>query len=575
MLFRKHPLAKTFWRLVRGFLQSPDRYLAIGIFVGLIILMTLSVYFTVIVNQWYASFFDAVQQKNTPAFYTHIFAMVYNVGCMLALFISTSFLSAFLSFRWRQWQTQYFLKGWLSQQTYYHMMNRTHPIDNPDQRISQDLNNFSTLSITLVFDFFHEFLCVVCFIGILWGLSKGLIITLFDIPYTFHGYLVWGALGYAILGSGLMHLIGKKLINLDVEQEQKEANFRYRLVRLRENRESIALFQAENFEQRSLFDAFLGVTKNYYKILKCKVYIDLIQNVYLKRTAIFTGVIAAPMYFNGALSFGEFMQVPGAFAAVLTACSVFITNYKELAAWTASLKRIHELEQHMNTPIEHPPHTVAMHQQNSSALQYDFKAINKPSGEPILEHPFQLTVHPKERVLLLGNSGTGKSTLARLTAGLWPYAEGTLLVPSEPVFILPQKPYLPFENLYQCLVYPHTQNAHTTAAVIAQLEALDLAYLIPHLETEQDWSNQLSLGEQQRIGFIRLFLTKPKVALLDEPTSALSAAQEKQLFEMLFQYCPEITLLTIGHTQSLAAYHHRIVRLDHTAASATTDAVPA
>jgi putative ATP-binding cassette transporter len=519
----------------------------------------------VLLNSWNNSFYNALQDKNWDAF-------VYQLGyfCVLAtayifLAVYQLYLNQWLQIRWRRWLTRTYLEKWLAGSNHYRMQLLGDAADNPDQRIAEDVKQFIDAGATGIgilpigLSLLNATVTLASFAVILWNLSATAPLHVFGISIDIPGYLLWAALIYAILGTTFTHLIGRALIALNFQQQRYEADFRFNLVRVRENSEQIALLRGEQAERDRLLLRFASVVSNWMAIMSRQKKLTFLTAGYSQAAVVFPYIMVSPAYFAGKVQLGGLMQTANAFAQVQGALSVFVNVYRQLAEWRAVVERLSGFDQAIeaaHTAAVTPP-VIAVAPADAAAVSFKDLSVRLPNGVPLV-NATGVTIKLGERVLVSGPSGAGKSTLFRALAGVWPFGEGTILIPKNArMMMLPQRPYFPIAPLAAAVAYP-AQSGQFDAAKIAELiSAVGLPALVPRIEEEAHWNRMLSLGEQQRLGIARALLYAPDFLFLDEATASLDEPSEAALYRLLDQRLPQATIVSIGHRATLAAFHRR------------------
>ncbi len=463
------------------------------------------------------------------------------------------YLTQMLTIRWRRWLTEQHFARWLAHKNYYQLEQGGYT-DNPDQRISEDLNSFTDSTLTLGLGLIRTVVSLVSFSIILWGVSGSIEVFGITIP----GYMFWCALLYAAVGSWLAHLIGRRLIGLNNQQQRFEADLRFSMVRVRENAESIALYNGESSEHERLSTRFNKVWQNFWTQMKVQKRLTFFTAGYSQIAIIFPFIVAAPRYFAGKIELGELMQINSAFGNVQENFSWFIDAYVTLAAWRATCDRLLSFRQAMTDNEQRPP-AIDL-QAQGQALKIDELSLDLADGRHLL-HDASLQVAPGERLMLSGRSGSGKSTLLRAMGGLWPQGSGVIRLPQERALFLPQKPYLPIGTLRDALSYPQTGDTYPAERYEQVLRTCRLEHLIPKLDEVNHWQRLLSGGEQQRLAFARVLLYRPQWLYMDESTSAMDEEDEAMLYQALIDQLPGLSIVSVGHRSSLARFHPRHVRI--------------
>ncbi len=559
------PFLKDAWRLTRPyFVTSEERWSARGLLIAIIAMDLTLVGLSVVLSFWRREFYNALQDKDWRAFLELLFLWRYTpsgwlpgfcevAGVHIILAVYEVYLNQLLQIRWRRWLTRQFLAEWLADRAYYRISltadRAAVGTDNPDQRIAEDLRDFCDNTLSLSLGLMSNVVSLVSFVGILWGLSGAIEVLGIPIP----GYMVWVALAYAVVGTWLTHLVGRPLALLSFKQQRVEADFRYALVRIRENMESIALYRGEDEEGVTLRERFGAVIGNWRQIMTRTKMLNSLTVGYDQVAVIFPIVVAAPRYFSGAMQLGGLMQTVGSFGSVQGSMSWFVSAYSQLATWRAIVERLstfHFAIVQARTAAgegfmtaEAPDGNVRLHDVTMSL----------PDGTKLLDGA-DLVLTPGHSVVITGRSGTGKSTLFRAIAGIWPFGHGRVQVPPNS-FFLPQRPYIPLGTLRHIITYPNAVDAFSEAAIRQVLQDVGLPQLADRLDQDDNWPQRLSMGEQQRIGFGRALLAKPDWIFLDEATASLDPDAEEDLYHTLKQRLPNATLVSIAHRPSVAAFH--------------------
>lgn len=558
------------WRLTRPYWSSDEKWAARGLLAAIVVLNLGAVFMEVWFTQINADIFNALQEKDQGAFIHSLLVFGGLALVFIAVAVYRLYLNQMLQIRWRRWLTERYLGDWLENQTYYRLQFAHTGTDNPDQRIAEDLRGFVQLTLSLSLGFLTNLVSLVSFLAILWSLSGSVAIPWLGIDLP--GYMVWVALVYAVAGTWITHRIGKPLARLSFEQQRYEADFRFAMVRLRENAESVALQQGEAQEARGFNERFARVVANWWALMRTQKRLVWFTSAYGQIAVIFPLLVAAPRYFSGALPLGSLMQTSQAFGQVQGSLSWFIDAYVNLADWHATTTRLtgfhHAVEAVRAASRDHAGVERAVAADH--ALTLDGLALTLPTGgTPLLRA--DLTVRPGETLLITGPSGSGKSTILRAIAGIWPFGQGRIALPAGGTatatgtgtgtgtgsMILPQRPYLPIGSLRAAVTYPAAPDAFGTETVREALDAVGMAGFADRLAEEDHWSQRLSGGEQQRIAVARALLHKPGWLYLDEATSACDPETEERLYRLLRERLPGTALVSIGHRPSLAAFHDR------------------
>lgn len=552
-------------RLILPYWHSKDKWVAWGLLASILGLSIAFVYTSVIMNAWNVQFYNALQALDYPLFIEMCIKYLGLVTLLVSMFVINNYTTSLLSFRWRRWLTSHYVRRWTQNSLHYQLKLKGNGTDNPDQRISQDLNIFAETSLRLGISLFKEIINLCSFVAILWVISGALVIPLQGMTLTIPGYMVWAVLLYSLLGTGLIFMIGKPVIHLNYEKEKYEANFRYNLIRLRERSEEIAVYKGADVEEASLHRSFADITHNFKHIIKRSIYINCFQNFYTNLSILMPIIIAAPKFFSGAITLGVLMQIRSAFAQVQDSLSILIDNYTQIAQLIATTKRIMGFSEALaaeENQLDMPKvDGIQILQSAGNTLKIENLNLSTPKGKSLLSD-IRLSVSAGEKLLIMGPNGTGKSTLLRALSGLWPYGNGTLYLPrGVKIMMVPQKSYLPIDTLRNCLLYPGIDYTVTEPEIIRALNECRLGYLSDHLAENKDWGASLSLGEQQRIIFVRILLHKPDWVIMDEPTASIDKEAETAVYQALLKNLPGLTLITIGHSPSLKAFHTSVIEL--------------
>jgi len=545
------------WRIAAPYFRSDDKWAGRGLLAAVIVIELASVFLTVLFNRWNNVFYNALQEKDQAVF-------IYQIGyfCVLATFwvglkVYQTYLNQWLQIRWRRWMTGRYLGDWLHDANHYRMQLLGDAADNPDQRIAEDTQRFVEQTLALGIGLLSSVVTLASFVVILWGLSNEAPLHLFGNDIEIPGYLVWGALIYALLGTVLTHLIGRPLVGLNFQQQRYEADFRFNLVRARENAEQIALLRGEPAERSRLLSRFAMVVENWLGIMSRTKKVTAFTSSYAQAAVIFPYVLVAPAYFAGKIQLGGMMQTASAFGSVQDSLSFFISSYRTLAEWQSVVQRLAGFEVSIENAAKLSVDHNFLHVKTDvgQAIDLDKLVVSLPNGAPLVSAD-SFSIRGNARTLVTGPSGAGKSTLFRAIAGVWPFGTGTIAIPANArVMMLPQRPYFPIGKLAAAIVYPADATAFSPEQIKEVLSAVGLERLESQLEQEAHWNQQLSLGEQQRLGLARALLHAPQYLFLDEATASLDEPSEARLYRLLQQRLPATTIVSIGHRSTLDAFH--------------------
>jgi putative ATP-binding cassette transporter len=565
------------WALTRPYFASEDKWKARGLLVAIVLLNLGAVYMLVLLNEWNRVFYDALQEKNQPVFWEQLGRFTYLAFAFIIIAVYRFYLTQLLEIRWRAWMTAHYLQRWLADHAFYRMElaryantgtngtnstnggNGTAAPDNPDQRIQEDLNLFTTYTISLSMGLLNAVVTLLSFVGILWSLSGPFGFTLGGTSYNIPGFMVWMAVLYCAAGSIITHYIGRPQIRLNFLQQRYEADFRHHLVRVREYSESIALDKGEAVERVHLESRFSTVLGNYLTLIKKQKNLIWFTNFFGQAAVVFPFVVAAPRFFSGAIQLGQLMQISSAFGRVQDSLSWFVDNYSSLAAWRATTDRLTSFEESFTALAQTRQAQTAMNSvaisDATTGLDTQDLTVALPTGAVLLEG-VSLHAAAGENVLIKGPSGSGKSTLFRALSGIWPFSRGSTRLPANTMFI-PQRPYFPNGSLRDALAYPQPAASYSDAQLRQALEDALLPKLTQRLDDEDAWSQKLSGGEQQRLAIARVLLKKPAWLFADEATSALDEDAEKTLYERLLAQTRQAggAIVSIAHRPTVAAFH--------------------
>jgi putative ATP-binding cassette transporter len=556
----------TVWRIAAPYFRSEDKWAGNALLASVIAIELSLVFISVLLNQWNNRFYNALQEKNWEGFVTEIGFFCVLATFYIALSVYQLYLNQWLQIRWRQWLTSHYLGEWLDGPNHYRMQLQGDAADNPDQRIADDVKLFVDQTLNIGVGLLSSVVTLASFVFILWGLSADSPLTIFSHEFAIPGYLVWGAVIYAVFGTLLTQWIGSPLVNLDFRQQRYEADFRFNLVRVRENSEQIALLQGENAERQRLLERFGHVVENWYAIMTRTKRLTAFTSSYSQAAVVFPYILVAPAYFADKIQLGGMMQTASAFSSVQQALSFFVTVYRGLAEWRAVIARLDGFEMAIGSAAKLAGGAGAIDIVTSTdGDEIDLRGVlvRLPHGTPLVSAD-HLSIRANERTLVTGPSGAGKSTLFRAIAGIWPFGDGTIAIPAKAtLMMLPQRPYFPVGSLKAAIVYPAEDSAFDSNRVSDALIAVGLPQLASQMDVEAHWNRMLSLGEQQRLGLARALLLAPQYLFLDEATASLDEASEAELYHLLKDKLPTTTIISIGHRSTLEAFHQRRVVLDH------------
>ncbi len=574
---RLRELLRDAWTLIRPYWFSEDRWAGRGLLLLVVGLNLGIVYINVLLNKWNNAFYNSLQDKDYGAFVSLLIRFSWLAGLFIVAAVYQIYLNQMLQIRWRRWLTERYLGAWLAGGAYYRMQLTAGETDNPDQRIAEDLRLFVTGALSLGIGGMRAVVTLVSFLSILWGLSGSVTLPIGAGGLTVPGYMVWAAVLYAIAGTWLTNLIGRPLVRLNFNQQRYEADFRFNLVRFRENTEGVALYHGEADELRNFRERFTDVVRNWWAIMRQQKRLTWFTAGYGQAAIIFPFVVAAPRYFRGEIPLGGLMQTASAFGQVQDSLSFIVTSYTDIAEWRSVVLRLLGFEHALaRVRAEAAVEGVRRGPGTDGELSLDHVDLQLPGGRPLVEG-VSLDFRPGDTALISGPTGAGKSTLFRAIAGIWPFGRGEIRLPRDSrVLFLPQKPYLPIGTLREVVSYPTPAAGVDDPAIRDALQAVGLPQLAPRLDERAHWALALSPGEQQCIAFARALVQKPDWLFLDEATSAVDEETEVRLYSLVRERLPATTLVSVGHRSTLRAFHaRRLVVTPNGASPATVKEVAA
>jgi len=552
---------KDVWNLAKSYWQSEEKKKAFLLLFCIIALTLGIVYMLVLLNQWNNSFYSALQNYEKDKIFDELIHFSWLAAIYIILAVYSYYLQQCLILNWRRWLTTKFIDVWLKNKTYYHLQMFGKDTDNPDQRISEDVKLFVEMTLGFTIGIIKSLGTFASFVVILYGMSGALTFQLLGHTFTINGYLFWASFIYSILGTYATHVVGKKLVHLNFIQQKFEADFRFSMIRLRESAESVAFYSGEGQESKVFKERFRLLLDNFWKLINKQKQLVWLNSGYSQIAIIFPFVAAMGKYLSKEFSLGGLMQVASAFGRVQDSLSYFVDMYTSIAQWQAVVMRLTFFGRHMQEVSTEAERFHLERFATSAAVSADNMQVNLPDGTPLLKNIY-FTLQQGENVLIKGVSGSGKSTLLRAIAGIWPFVEGKINLPdTDKLMFIPQKPYLPLGTLREALLYPGTKPL-AEAELIHLMKICRISYLQDKLDMTADWSHVLSVGEQQRLAFVRAHIQQPIWLFLDEATSALDEETEAKMYSLLHEYLKNTTVVSVGHRSTLNKYHQLVLRLN-------------
>ena len=538
---------------------------------GCIIALTLGVvYMLVLLNQWNNSFYSALQNYDAKKIFDELIHFSWLAAIYILLAVYSYYLQQTLILNWRRWLTTRFIDIWLQNKTYYNLQMFGKDTDNPDQRISEDVRQFVEMTLSFGIGILKAFCTFASFVVILYNLSGSLSFTFMGKTWTINGYMLWASLLYSVIGTYITHIVGRKLVKINFIQQKYEADFRFSMIRLRESAESVAFYRGEAQEGSVFKQRFKMLLDNFWKLVNKQKQLVFLNSGYSQIAIIFPFVVAMNRYLTKEVTLGGLMQVASAFGRVQDSLSYFVDMYSSIAQWQAVVMRLTCFGHHMHDVYQQAERFHVERFAAADVVEVDNMQINLPYGKPLLEN-ISFTLHPGHNVLIKGVSGSGKSTLLRAISGIWPFVDGKIFLPErDKLMFIPQKSYLPLGTLRAALNYPGNKPIDDTE-LIYLMDLCQIGYLKDKLDLEADWSHVLSVGEQQRLAFVRAHIQQPQWLFLDEATSALDEDTEANMYSLLQERLQQTTVVSVGHRSTLNKYHELVLRLNKSTRQVTLE----
>jgi putative ATP-binding cassette transporter len=559
--------------LAAPFFTSEDRWAAWLLTTGVVALTLLQIGIAVRLNLWNKDFFNSLEARDWPSFITQMWIFTFLAGATMGVAVYQVYIKQLLQLRWRRWLTSQLVDRWLGDARHYQLNFMDTGVDNPDQRISENVKHATENAVEFGLGMLNAGVSLISFVGILWTVSGSLDVSLAGISFAIPGYMVFAALLYAGIGSGLTYLVGRPIVTANMRQNATEADYRFALVRLRENSEAVALIRGEADEKKVLTNYFTEVLASTIGLMRTQRRLMWLTSFYATVGIVYPTLVASPRFFAGAITLGVLMQITAAFGQVQTALNYFVDNFPRLAEWRAHVERLLEFDMALDATVEATTDdgevtTLILvdcaKKGCDEELRFDDLRITTVDGNIVIGDA-NSEVSKGERVLIVGPSGSGKSTLFRAIAGLWPWGAGKITLPDlSKMMFMPQRPYLPLGTLRAALAYPASPRKFPMATLKKVLNRCGLEALIPRLGDQERWDRVLSGGEQQRLAFCRLLLHKPDWVFMDEATSALDEESQISMMSLFQKELAGSTLVSIAHRPGLDAFHSRTLMLENT-----------
>lgn len=558
------------WYLTKSYWQSEEKKKAFFLLACIIALTLGVVYMLVLLNQWNNSFYSALQNYDAKKIFDELIHFSWLAAIYILLAVYSYYLQQTLILNWRRWLTTRFIDIWLQNKTYYNLQMFGKDTDNPDQRISEDVRQFVEMTLSFGIGILKAFCTFASFVVILYNLSGSLSFTFMGKTWTINGYMLWASLLYSVIGTYITHIVGRKLVKINFIQQKYEADFRFSMIRLRESAESVAFYRGEAQEGSVFKQRFKMLLDNFWKLVNKQKQLVFLNSGYSQIAIIFPFVVAMNRYLTKEVTLGGLMQVASAFGRVQDSLSYFVAMYSSIAQWQAVVMRLTCFGHHMHDVYQQAERFHVERFAAADVVEVNNMQINLPDGKPLLEN-ISFTLHPGHNVLIKGVSGSGKSTLLRAISGIWPFVDGKIFLPErDKLMFIPQKSYLPLGTLRAALNYPGNKPIDDTE-LIYLMDLCQIGYLKDKLDLEADWSHVLSVGEQQRLAFVRAHIQQPQWLFLDEATSALDEDTEANMYSLLQERLQQTTVVSVGHRSTLNKYHELVLRLNKSTRQVTLE----
>lgn len=559
VMIRPHFLRRS-WQLTKPYWTSEEKWHALAMLVAILLMAVAMVGLNVYISYWNRQLFNALQDFNEGVFPRLVLYFLIYLVVFIAIAIFQYYIQSLLQLRWRRWLTFHYVDKWVNHSRYYQLELDRHYSDNPDQRITEDIDAYTNLSLSLIIGLFSSILTLVSFIGLLWHISGNLTFSLAGHTFVITHYMVWVAIIYSFIGNWLAHVIGRKLISINYYKQRVEANLRFSLVRLRENGRAIAQMKGDRTERGQIRTRFQDIWEATRALIKYNKRLLGYSSGFSNLANIFPLFAAAPQYFAKQITLGNLSQISMAFGNVQSSLSWFVSSYSDLANWRTVVERLDNFNDALNKLPEpnQRPGQLFRQEENARPELSDLE-LTLPDGTSKLSID-NLVLNKGEDTLIEAPSGAGKSLLFGLLSGNWPFWQGKVTMPIS-TFFVPQTPYLPIGTLKEVLAYPGTSAHYTAEEIETVICEVGLSQLVAQLDTHAHWERMLSPGEKQRISFARALLRRPEWLFLDEATAALDLSAEQSLYQLLKERLQGTTLISIAHKNTLTHFHLRVVVL--------------
>lgn len=568
MKFKQKRFFKKVWALSKGFWTSEQKWMALLLTGVIITLQVIYVPIMVDYNGWQKEFYNTIQQVDADQFFYYLKYWPIYMVVFICIEIVRDYLMQWLEIKWRTWLVHDYSVRYIAKRAYYLMQLKekesTQYVDNPDQRITDDIRLFVNYFLTLTLGVLNAVLKLCSFTVVLWNLSGLIHVSLAGQDIAIPGYMVWIAIVYALVGSFFTLVVGKPMIGLNNKRQEYEANFRFGLARLREYYESIAFYKGETNEMRDALGRFMHIKDNFHKLMNWQVVLSFVTSLHWRVSFLFPYLVAVPLLFRGDIQFGGVFQSAVAFQQVENSLSFLVLRYysnteASIAQLQTIVNRLSDFSEHMTETAVVPEHELSISAATRPAYSLENISIYKPDGDVLIQS-LGLTINAGEHVLIMGGSGNGKSTLLKTMIGIWPYADGRICMPvGASSLFLPQRPYFPIGTLREAVTYPYHSDCVTDTELVQALEACHVGYLKDKLDMSGTWTQILSPGEQQRVAFAKVLLYNPQWLFLDEATAALDEDNEDMMYKLIQQTCPHMTIISVGHHSRLKQYHTKML----------------